>query len=352
MNSSNKDLWNKPFSHIYVEKAIINTTQVTKILTQFPDSTVIPIKHYKDVFNRSNQNFHNQSLQRKLILATNQGQLVYHGAPVCQNFGQEYFYYTSNVLNCLYDCEYCYLQGMYPSANLVVFVNLSDHWNELEKLLVEHPVYVCISYDTDLLALEPMFHFVKDWIEFAKLHDNLTIEIRTKSANPSLMEELPVLDNIIYAWTLSPEVIQQQFEHRTPSLQARIKAVQTAIRVGHRVRLCFDPMLYIKDAKQIYTDFITTVMSQIPAKALYDVSFGCFRISKEYKKQLKRQRPNSCITLYPYMQSEGYYHYRPQDMKELLTPVYELLLNHLPADQIYLDALAMRLIASNTDHSK
>ena len=325
----------------------MDTPQVAKILTQFSTSTIIPVKHYKDVFNRTNQNFHNQSLQRKLILATNQGQLVYHGAPVCQNFGQEYFYYTSNVLNCLYDCEYCYLQGMYPSANLVVFLNLSDHFEQLVKLLKKHPVYVCISYDTDLLALEPIFHFIKEWIAFAQQHKNLTIEIRTKSANSSLMESLPVQDNIIYAWTLSPDFVQQQYEHKTPSLSARINAVQTAIRTGHKVRLCFDPMLHLTHAKEIYTDFITTVINQIPASALYDVSLGCFRISKEYRKQLKKQRPNSCIALYPYVQSDGYYHYRPEHMKEFMLPIYHLLLTYLPADKIYLDSLAMKVLTTN-----
>lgn len=30
------------------------------------------------------------------------------------------------MMNCIFDCEYCYLKGMYPSGNLVVFVNLED----------------------------------------------------------------------------------------------------------------------------------------------------------------------------------------------------------------------------------
>ena len=36
-------------------------------------------------------------------------------------------------MNCVFDCEYCYLKGMYPSANLVVFVNLEDIFAEVEK---------------------------------------------------------------------------------------------------------------------------------------------------------------------------------------------------------------------------
>ena len=31
-------------------------------------------------------------------------------------------YYFSHMLNCIYDCKYCFLQGMYNSANYVLFI--------------------------------------------------------------------------------------------------------------------------------------------------------------------------------------------------------------------------------------
>ena len=128
--------------------------ETKRILTQFPQAEVIAIDHYKDVFCRSRQDYVRQHAAQNLILAAKHGELLYPGAPVCQSFGNEHFYYTSCVMNCVFDCEYCYLKGMYPSANLVVFVNLEDIFAEVEKRLAVHPVYLCVSYDTDLLALE------------------------------------------------------------------------------------------------------------------------------------------------------------------------------------------------------
>ena len=52
------------------------------------------------------------------------------------------FDYTSCMMNCVFDCEYCYLKGMYPSGNVVLFVNLDDIFDEVYKLLQKHP---CIS---------------------------------------------------------------------------------------------------------------------------------------------------------------------------------------------------------------
>lgn len=56
---------------------------------------------------------------------------------------------------------------MYPSANIVVFVNLEDIFAEVERVLENHPLYLCVSYDTDLLALEPLIGFVQEWCAFA-----------------------------------------------------------------------------------------------------------------------------------------------------------------------------------------
>lgn len=177
---SNESIVVKPFSHIYVEKEVAKERLVRDILFRFPDATVIEINHYKDIFCRKKQNPVLQKQAQSLILAKKQGQLLYKGAPVCQNFGNENFYYTSCIMNCIYDCEYCYLQGMYPSANLVIFVNLEDVFLEVEKLLMTQSVYLCVSYDTDLVALNDLTGFVEKWIDFTETHENLRIEIRTK----------------------------------------------------------------------------------------------------------------------------------------------------------------------------
>ena len=35
------------------------------------------------------------------------------------------------MLNCIYDCKYCFLQGMFRSANFVIFVNYESFMNEI-----------------------------------------------------------------------------------------------------------------------------------------------------------------------------------------------------------------------------
>lgn len=136
--------YNKMFSHVYVEKGVAEHPRTKQILEKLNNTTVIEIEHYKDVFCRKKQSISAQSNAKALILAENTSGCIYEGAPVCQSFGNENFYYCSCMMNCIFDCEYCYLKGMYPSGNLVVFVNLEDIFAELEALLAQKSIYLCV----------------------------------------------------------------------------------------------------------------------------------------------------------------------------------------------------------------
>ncbi len=344
--NSNNYLENNYFTHIYVEEEVKDHPRTKQILLRFPKAKIISITHYKDVFNRTHQNFLKQKNSPNLILAKKQGEFIFNGAPVCQGFGEEYFYYTSSIMNCLYDCEYCYLQGMYPSANLVVFVNLEDIFSHVTRLLKKHKAYLCISYDTDLLALEGLFGFVSAWCDYAKHHTDLTIEIRTKNANKEALKALPVLSNVIYAFTLSPESVIKNYEHGTPSLYTRIKAIKTALSLGHPVRLCFDPMIYIADYQEVYENFFNFLWTQISPKSIRDISLGVFRVSKDYLKRMRKQRPGSAILQYPYEPEDGVAHYGRETSKEMMFFAYQKLTEYYDKERIFLWDEAFPIILS------
>ncbi len=315
MKSLKKDYFNPFFSHIYVEKSVRNSAYTQKILAKFPSAKIIEIDHYKDVFCRSRQNYPLQHCSQKLILAAKKGTMLYKGAPVCQSFGSEYFYYTSCAMNCIYNCVYCYLKGMYPSANIVVFVNLEEIFAEVEQRLQMHPLYLCISYDTDLLALESITGYVQEWCTFAAKYKNLKIEIRTKCANSSFAFRMHPIPQVIYAFTLSPQPIIEAFEHNTPSLTKRLSCAAELTQSGYPVRLCFDPMLYVPDWKQHYSEMLKLVFQSIEMGKIMDVSIGTFRISQDYLKNIRKQTPESAVIWFPFQKENGYCHY-PEDLME------------------------------------
>lgn len=339
----NSEFYHNAFSHIYVEEKAGSYPAARRLLARFPQAQVIPIGHYMDVFSPCRQEFRFQKRSRKLILAVKPEPLVYEGAPVCQDFGNRHFYYTSCVMNCIYDCEYCFLQGTYPGANLVIFVNLPDFFTRIEELLSRHPVYLCISYDTDLLALEGLTGFAGQFADFTARHRDLTVECRTKSASFSLLADRQISERFILAWTLSPDRVARSFEHGAPSLSARLSSLREALNAGCRVRLCFDPVLRVPGWKQLYGELFQTVsdffktLPQDPAASgqLADVSAGTFRISREYLGRMRKNAPDSPLVQYPYRTTDGVSGYGPQAEQEMMEFVRAQLACLVPEERIY-----------------
>lgn len=281
------------FSHIYVEKDVINNPAAVKIMNRFPKSKIIEIENYKDVFNRPRQSFLLQKKSQSIILANKRYDFLYKGSSLCEDFGEENFYYLSCILNCIYDCEYCYLQGMYPSSNIVVFVNIEDFFNEVIKESKDKRIYLCISYDSDMLALEDITGYTAKWIEFVRHNKNVLIEIRTKSVNYKSISSIKIPENVILAWTLSPDEIVDKYEYGTPSLEMRLKDIKLAASRGNRVRISIEPVVKIDNFEKIYGDFIDEVFSILDRDSIRDLNIGVFRMSKEHFKRISKIRENS-----------------------------------------------------------
>ena len=159
MNDSGNSSWLSNFSHLYVERAALDYSFAQSIITRFPRARIVPIDDYKSIFARPRQHFQIQKRSMKLILAVKKDRFLYPGSGHSQHFNLDNFYYNTLMFNCVYNCDYCYLQGMYPSANVVAFVNTPDYFEATRQAIAERsnihqPLYVCISYDTDLLAFE------------------------------------------------------------------------------------------------------------------------------------------------------------------------------------------------------
>lgn len=301
----------RPFTRICAEKEALKNARAGRILSFFPGLPVQEITHYKDVFCRSAGG----ESGRTLILAEKKGTLLYPGAPVCQDFGNRHFYYASCAMNCVFDCEYCYLKGMYPSDDMVVFLNLEDYFAQTEMLLRRHPIYLCVSFDTDLTAVEGFAGFGREWSAFAAEHPGVTVELRTKSADSRVFSDWTVSPQLILAFTLSPEPVASAYEHGAAAPGKRLAAAKAAMEKGFPVRLCFDPVLFCEDWEKVYGKLLTQTAESLDLQRVRDIGVGTFRISREYLKTMRHRLPDSPVAQYPYVNDRGVCGY-PEELDE------------------------------------
>ena len=286
------------FSHIYVESQSIESDIAEQSFKRFPKAKIIEIEDYKKIFNKNGQDFQIQKLSTKLILAKKQPPFIYPATDIIQDSGFSNFYYCTPILNCIYNCEYCFLQGMYSSANIVVFTNTEEVKDAVKKQILERkypdePLLLSLSYNTDILALENILPLTKQWIDFANNTDDLFMEIRTKSGLTSSFNKLKPSEKILFAWTLSPNNVIQKYEHKTPLLERRIMSIQKIVDSGWPVRLSFDPILIYPNWKEDYKQMFERIKETISGDKIFDITIGVFRMSDDFFNRIKKTKPDS-----------------------------------------------------------
>lgn len=291
---------------VYIEREVENHPRSLRICARLPNARHIVIDHYSDVFNSRAQNFRQQKKNPALILAHKAGKRV-HATPPSYHVGGKHNYYFSHMLNCIYDCRYCFLQGMYQSANYVVFVNSEDFLQDITDKASTHsePSWYFSGYDCDSLALNPITHFVDDCLDHFDTLDNAWLELRTKSTQIRPLLNRTPLANVVVAYSLSPQAIVDAEEHNTPSLAKRLDALCELQQRGWKVGLRFDPLLYANNFERLYADMFDEVFNKLDMSSVHSVSLGVFRLPKGFYKKLVRLYPDARLLAAPMEQREG-----------------------------------------------
>ena len=326
-----------PFSHIYVERDVWSHPRAESVKSAFPRARLVEIGRVNELTGPRSGVWSFQKKAPKLILAEKTSQLLYPCSDVAPDFGYKNFYYAVPMQNCLYDCEYCYLQGMYTSAHLVLFVNQEEMQQAVRDKTAElGELYLCIAYDNDLMALEGKLGLVRHWVEALRDTKGLTIEVRTKSANFAALAKVAPPTNVILAWTLSPPEITERFEAKTPGLEARLRAARQAIEAGWRVRFCLDPLLPVGDWKASYQGLLERLDAEALWDRLDDASYGTFRMNKDYLRQARKARPESQLIQSATATDERGLHILPNpQLPELMSWMGDELVQRMGRDKVF-----------------
>ncbi len=280
---------------IYVERDIENHPRTKEILGKFSNSHLIMIESYGEVFNKRNQSFRIQKKNPALILAKKHFNFV---LPTPKGFGMRGYknFYFSHMFNCIYDCQYCFLQGMYSSANYVIFVNFEDFGNKIcEEILLsgKQKLSFFSGYDCDSLALEGITGFVDFILPLFKNHPNALLELRTKSIQINPLMSTEPIANCVVAYSLLPCSIAQSLDTKTPSVKNRINTMSQLAARGWKIGLRLDPLIHDKNWEYKYRELIHQIFSSVPSQSIHSISYGSLRFPKKMFKNILKQHPKA-----------------------------------------------------------
>ncbi len=302
------------FDFVYIEDAVHDHPRTREIRARFPHATAVPCRHYGEVFNPKAQNFRLQKKRPALILARKEGRLVLE-APPEYGIGGERNYYFSHMLNCVYDCRYCFLQGMYRSAHMVVFVNYEDFQAAIAEKVEQEAgstPYFFSGYDCDSLALDAITSFVGSFLDFFAAQPCLRLELRTKSTRIKPLLRGKALDNCIVAYSLTPPAVAAALEAGTSPVGRRLAAMRRLQQRGWPLGLRFDPMIYHQGWEENYRRLFADAFAALDPARLHSVSLGPFRLPRAHYKRMFQLYPGEELFAWGLEEKDGMVSYKEE----------------------------------------
>lgn len=283
-------MWNK----IYLEKNLKNHPRALSIISKL-GREVIEIDDYSEYWGKTKKPYLHKRDSLNLFISEKKGAMVKLAPDAYGKTGEPHYYFV-HAYNCIYECQYCYLQGYFNTPDIVLFINHEEIMSEMKKVLDNHPdtsVWFHAGEFSDSLALTHLTGELELYHQFCVENPRAIIELRTKSVNVRALKNLKPLPNFIVSFSLSPESVAKRIDEKTPSIKARIKVMQEISQQGHPIAAHFDPIIYQDQFKDRYTELLDSMESINPL--LNYLSLGVVRFTKDVYREVENNYPDSLI---------------------------------------------------------
>ena len=327
---------------LYVERAAEGRPATAHILSKLKPRETILIDDYQDYFSRRKTAYLEKRNKRNVFIALKRGAMV-KAAPPAYGYGtRDLHYYYVHAYNCVYECEYCYLQGYFNSPDLVFFVNHDDALREMQQIADQNRdtrrVWFHAGEFSDSLALSHISGELPYYWKFFEQNPDTWLELRTKSVNLSVLRSLPPLRNAVVSFSLATEPQAAVYDRETPSVKQRLSAMRRLRDMGFRLGIHFDPIIYADNFSENMQLIAAQIRATVGYEAVAYVSVGAVRFAKDVYREARQNYPDSQIFARHFIQGADtkMRYIRPLRLQLIETAQAALKKHGCPEEKIYI----------------
>ncbi len=279
---------------LYIEQDILENPRTQIFLDKYPRAERVIIRNYKNIFDKKIP----YPIDDCIILAAIHGNHVTECPPWYDLYNHSFFFKTS--IGCLFDCDYCYLKGAFENhAMKVFFLNYEEIQDSIRTTIQSvrekdpHGSIIFYASDySDIQWFDILSGFNESFIPFFEQFEGVICESRTKSANIATLRSFKdTPKNFEVAFSLNPEAIIAQFEHKSASLSLRIEAINILLDAGWKVWLRFLPLLPVPGYESMYRDFLEHVATSVDFSRVHSFSVGSLLYTKADYRVMQKKVP-------------------------------------------------------------
>ena len=226
------------------------------------------------------------------------------------------------VESCGFDCSYCSIQSFYNENKIGFDKNFAKKLKNL-KLDPNKNYHIGTGQSSDSLLWGNKEGIMEALFEFADENPNVILELKSKSKNIKYLLENRVPKNILCTWSLNPEIIVENEEHLSASLDERIESARALADKGVLVGFHFHPIVVFEDYLFEYEKIARRLIKTFSPKEVVLVSMGTLTFIKPVIKKLRQRSFKSKILQMPLIDASGKFSYPLETKKEMFKNLYD-----------------------------
>ena len=296
----------KPYEpeKIFVENAVRDSTITRHTLGALPHTPVLPVDSMSDLLLENRSSLSLRRAKKYLVLAEQKGPFFKtcpggRGRLGIQNICCDYSV-INFATNCDMDCSYCFLQSYLTNPYLIVYANSDALFAELDQVFSSNPFQffrVGTGELSDSLSLDAVTGYGRLLVEFFASRTNAVLELKTKTDRVDGLLGLDHRGRTVLSWSLNPRSIQRTDEHRTATIDERLRAAARSVATGYKVAFHFDPIVEYPDWQRDYAALVAELFATIPVRSVAWISLGGLRMTRELKELMRIRFPKSVLPL-------------------------------------------------------